>query len=138
MSLIIGILAFTLPVAVIIFIISALVRSVRKDKTEENFQNIIRTMYVYVVMIIFLIMIVGSIISMFDSTLDVLLPEIVNNEYDVNASTRSMNRSISNLTSSATLFCISVPLFVYYSKLAKKEHLKIAKVAVKSEEDSKE
>lgn len=138
MSLIIGILAFTLPVAVIIFIISTLVRSVRKDKTEENFQNIIRTMYVYIIMIIFLIMIVGSIISMFDSTLDVLLPEIVNNEYDVNSSTRTMNRSIASLTSSATLFCISVPLFVYYSKLAKKEHLKISKAAVQTEEDSKE
>ena len=138
MSLIIGILAFTLPIAVVIFIISALVRSVRKDKTDENFQNIIRTMYVYVVMIIFLIMIVGSIISMFDSTLDVLLPEVVNNQYDSNASTRTMNRSIASLTSSATLFCISVPLFVYYSKLAKKEHLKIAKVANQEKENSEE
>jgi hypothetical protein len=129
MSFIVGILAVTLPIAIIILLVSALIRGVRKDKSEESFNNVIRTMYVYIVMIIFLIMIVGSIIAIFDSTLDVLLPEVVDNSYDPYASTRTMNRAIASLTSNAALFCISVPMFIYYSRLARKEHARVAKVA---------
>lgn len=128
MSIIIGILAITLPIAVVIFLISALVRSVKRDNNEDEFQNVIRTMYIYIVMIILLIMIVTSIIVLFNSILDVLLPEVVNNTYDPNASTREMNRNIATFTSNGAMLCITIPMFIYYSKLAKKEHAKLASV----------
>lgn len=128
MSIIIGILAITLPIAIIVFLISALVRSVKRDNNEDEFQNVIRTMYIYIVMIILLIMCVTSIIVLFNSVLDLLLPEVINNTYDPNVATREMNRNISTFTSNAAMLCITIPMFVYYSRLAKKEHFKVLNV----------
>jgi glucose uptake protein GlcU len=124
MSIIITILAITLPIALVIFLISAIIRSVRKDKNEESFQNIIRTMYVYLVMIILLIIVVTSIVVLFDSGLDILLPEVVSTTYDASAATRALNSDIATFTSNIAMLCISIPMFVYYSSLARKEHKK--------------
>lgn len=137
MSIIVAIFAFTLPIAVIIFIVSAIVRSVRKDNTsEESFQNIIRTMYIYLVMIIFLLLFVGSTISLFDSCLELLLPETSQSVY--NSSVTATNRTIAEVTTNIAILCISIPMFLYYSALAKKEHKENKSTTKEVKEEVKE
>jgi|GEM_PF-3557760 len=122
MSMIAGIFAITLPIVIIIFIITAIIRSVRKDPNEESFQEIIRTMYIYVVMIIFLIFFVSGTVALFNSCLNLLLPETVQTAY--NSTVTANNRAIADITTNIAILCISIPMFIYYSTIAKKEHKK--------------
>lgn len=132
MSIIGAIFVITLPIAVIVFIISAIMRSVRKDNnTEESFQDIIRTMYIYLVMIIFLMLFVGSTISLFNSCLELLLPE--SSQYAYNSSVTATNRTIADVTTNIAILCISIPMFLYYSTLAKKDHNEIKESSKKIE-----
>lgn len=102
-------------VAVVTFIIVAIIRGVRKDTSGDNFQDIIRTMYIYIVMIVFLIMLVSSTIFVFRACMEILLP-------DVSQNLIQRNTNIADLTTNAVLLCISIPMFAYYSTLAKKEN----------------
>lgn len=120
MSMISGMLVVILPLAIITFIVIAIVRSVKKENTEENFQDVIRTMYIYLVMIIFLAMFSVATVSLFNSLLEIFLPETVQGVYDSTLATRNAN--IAELTTNITVLCISIPMFAYYSTLAKKEH----------------
>ncbi|MDF2865662.1 MAG: hypothetical protein K0R72_473 [Clostridia bacterium] len=124
MSIIGAIFVITLPIALIVFIISAIIRSVRRDNNaEESFQDIIRTMYIYLVMIIFLMLFVGSTISLFNSCLELLLPE--SSQYEHISTVTSTNRTIADVTTNIAILCISIPMFLYYSTLAKKDHNEI-------------
>ena len=132
MSMLGAVLFITLPIALVIFVVSAIVKSVRKDNAnEESFQNIIRTMYIYIIMIIFLVLFVGATISLFDSSLQLLLPEKAQSAYE--SSTVVVNRTIADITTNIAILCISIPMFVYFSTLAKKEH-KAKEIVSKVEE----
>jgi len=132
MSMIAGMLVVILPIAVITFIIIAIVRSVKKDGSEESFQDVIRTMYIYLIMIIFLVMFFTATISLFNSCMELLLPETVQNTYTSTFITN--NRTIAEVTTNIAILCISIPMFIYYSALAKKEHKNgIIKETVKAE-----
>ncbi len=117
MSMIGGIFVIILPIALVVFLIMAIVKSVKKDNSEESFQDVIRTMYVYTVMIIFLVMFFASTISLFNSCMTLLLPDTTQNGLSVT----STNRTIADVTTNITMLCISIPLFAYYSRIAKKD-----------------
>jgi magnesium-transporting ATPase (P-type) len=132
MSMILGMLIVILPIAIVAFIIIAIVRSVRKDGSEESFQDVIRTTYIYLIMIIFLVMFFTATISLFNSCMSLLLPETVQNTYTSTYTTN--NRSIAEVTTNIAILCISIPMFAYYSTLAKKENKNgITKATVKVE-----
>lgn len=130
----IGILAFTLPIAIIVLIVMAIVRSSRKEKAEDSFQSVIRTIYIYMVMIILLAMLVTATVMLFNSFLEIALPDIVDTTHDQYAAVRDRNNNISDFASNATMLLISVPMFAYYSRLAKNERKKeaIAEQAVET------
>jgi len=140
MSMIAGILFITLPIAVVAFLVIAVTRGVRKDSSDESFQDVIRTMYVYIIMIIFLIIFFAATVSLFNSCLEILLPDTTQTAYDLGVT--NTNRTISDITTNVTMMCISIPMFVYFSNLAKKEHVKVStntsKVAVKKEDTIEE
>jgi len=140
MSMISVILFITLPIAIIAFLIIAITRGVRKDSSDESFQDVIRTMYVYIIMIIFLIIFFAATVSLFNSCLQILLPDTTQRTYDLGVT--NTNRTIADITTNVAMMCISIPMFVYFSNIAKKEHIKgttnISKVAVKKEETTEE
>lgn len=119
MEVISGIFGTTIAIAIIVFIVTTIVKSMKKDSTEEDFQNIMRAMYIYIVMIIFLILIVASTILVFNGLMGVLLPDVINNRY--NSIEISKNANFAQITSSAATLFLCIPLFLYHSGLAKKE-----------------
>lgn len=121
MAFVLILLIFTLPIILIVSIIVAIIKSVRKDdgKKSESFGNIVRTMYIYSVMIVFLLIIITSTISIFDSTLNILLPEKM--ETNVFEQVLNRNNSIVNLTTNGALLALSLPIYVYYNKISKKD-----------------
>lgn len=119
MSMIGGIFIVILPMALVVFLIIAIVKSVKKDNSDESFQDIIRTMYIYIVMTIFLVMFFAATISLFNSCMELLLPDVSQGTY--NSSVTSMNRTRAGVTTNIAMLCISIPMFAYYSTIAKKE-----------------
>ncbi|MDD2376000.1 MAG: hypothetical protein PHD15_01920 [Clostridia bacterium] len=132
----------TLPIAVIAFLVIAISRGVKKDGFDESFQDVIRTVYVYVIMIVFLIMFFAATVSLFNSCLEILLPDTTQKVYDSNITNTTTNRTIAEITTNITMLCISIPMFIYFSGIAKKEHNKgidnKVKVEMKKEETIEE
>lgn len=105
-------LVFIVPVILIIAIIAAVVKRYNnKDDREVNFEKIMRTLYVYVVLIASLFLVVFATICLFNNAIGYFVPEST-------VSTQTQNL-IWLLTSIAELV-VGVPIFAYHSKLAKK------------------
>ena len=116
-GLVIGLIAFIAPIAILILIISAFIKRNNKDD-KENFEETIRGMYIYIILIITLVVIISGIISIFKIGLDIILPEETQSQYSYEK--QEKNENIINLTTTLSLVVTSIPIFIYHNKLAKK------------------
>ena len=113
-----GMLFFILPITIIVLIVVALSKKNKDNKTE--FEESVRNVYTYIILISTLIAIVIGIIVTFRVGLDVVLPEKVVNER-ANYYELSKNENIVELLTNLTVVIVSTPIFLYYNKIAKKE-----------------
>lgn len=132
-SLLLLLLFVILPIAVIIMIITAIVkRSKNGDSSLKSFEKSIRSIYTYIVLICLLCTIIGGLIYLFNTGLDLVLPEKQNSStyYDNTYITsiemeninRIRNKNIVGVFTASAMLVSAVPLFIYYNKLAKKEN----------------
>lgn len=121
MSIIIALAIFIIPIILVISLIVAFVKKSKdSEKSDEIFEKNIRTIYVYIVAIIFLFIVAFSVIGAANSTINYFLPE--NTAYYVNSEDQEIdikNTYIVNLITAIGAFAISMPLFLYHIKLAK-------------------
>ena len=116
-GLLIGLIAFIAPIAILILIISAFIKRNNKDD-KGNFEETIRGMYIYIILIITLVVIISGIISIFKIGLDIILPEETQSQYSYEK--QEKNENIINLTTTLSVVVTSIPIFIYHNKLAKK------------------
>jgi len=116
--LLIGLLACIIPVGIISLIVSAVVK--KNKESKSSFEDSIRSIYVYIILIITLIAIISGVIASFRIGLDVLLPEesLYQNSYDNDQ--QEKNENIIELFTTLSLVVSVTPVFTYHNKLAKK------------------
>ena len=105
------------PIIIIAFIVSAI--SKRNKEEKNNFQDIIRNIYIYIILIICLITIITGIIVTFKIGLDLLFPE--KSIYQTNNDQIYKNENIIELFTILSLVISTIPVFIYHNKLAKKD-----------------
>ena len=71
----IAILILIAPIIVVAMIVSAIVKKKNNETNKSFFEDTIRAIYVYIVLICALCAIIGGVISTFNYGLDVFLPE---------------------------------------------------------------
>lgn len=133
-SLLLLLLFVILPIAVIIMIITAIVkRSKNGDSSLKSFEKSIRSIYTYIVLICLLCTIIGGLIYLFNTGLDLVLPEKQNSStfydddtyitsFEIENINRIRNKNIVGVFTASAMLVSAVPLFIYYNKLAKKEN----------------
>lgn len=115
--LLIGLLACIIPIGILVLIISAVIK--KNKESKGNFENSIRNIYVYIILIISLIAIITGVISTLRIGLDVILPEksLYKNSY--NNEQIEKNENIIELFTTLSLVISVTPVFIYHNKLAK-------------------
>ena len=131
-ALLIILLIVILPIALIAMIITAIVKhnkNTDQKYSTAKFEKSIRSIYVYIVLICLLCTIIGWTIYLFNSTLDLVLPEKSNssNYYTttpdvVSYSTRQRNKNIVGIFTSSAMLVSCVPLFIYFNKVSKEDN----------------
>lgn len=115
-----GLLICIVPVAIVILIIQAISKRNKDDK--HGFDETIRNVYIYLILIITLVAIITGVITAFRVGLDVALPEKSTTSYTTyNYSERERNNNIVELCTTLSIVITSIPIFVYHNKLAKKD-----------------
>lgn len=116
--LLIGLIVCVIPIAIVVFIISAIVKRNKDDK--NNFEEIVRNIYVYIILIVTLVAIIIGVIATFRIGLDVVLPEKSIYQSTYNNEELEKNENIIGLFTTLSLVVSTIPVFVYHNKLAKK------------------
>lgn len=117
-GLLIGLIACIVPIAILILIISAVVKRNKEDK--GHFEETIRNVYIYIILIVTLVAIIVGVIGTFRIGLDVVLPEKTTYENSYNSEQREKNENIIELVTTLSLVISVTPIFIYHNKLAKK------------------
>lgn len=117
-GLLIGLIACVAPIAILVLIISAIVKRNKEDK--GNFEETIRSIYVYIILIITLVAIISGVIATFRIGLDVVLPEKSTYQSSYSSEQRERNENIIELFTTIALVVSVTPVFIYHNKLAKK------------------
>ena len=116
--LLIGLLACVIPIGIISLIISAVVKKNKESKV--SFEDSIRGIYVYIILIITLIAIIAGVIATLRIGLDVLLPEESLYQSSYSSDEQEKNENIIELFTTLSLVISVTPVFIYHNKLAKK------------------
>ena len=116
--LLIGLLACIIPIGIISLIISAVVKKNKESKV--SFEDSIRSIYVYIILIITLIAIITGVIATLRIGLDVLLPEESLYQSSYSSEQQEKNENIIELYTTLSLVVSVTPVFMYHNKLAKK------------------
>lgn len=138
-SVIIAGLICSLPVIVIALIVTLVVKKSKDTEKVDIFNKIVKTVYTYIVLIGFLLATIISGVSAFNSLVDYYFPnEEINSDYEegnIGESKEekdirelqykqeiknSKNNSITNFAEGITIFIISLPMFIYHSKISRK------------------
>ena len=106
------------PIIVIAMIVSAIVKKKNSDSSKSLFEETIRAIYVYIILICALCAIIGGVISTFIYGLDVLLPEEEYEETELSQE-REHNENIVDLSTNLSILLVAIPVFIYHSKIAK-------------------
>lgn len=114
----VAIVALIIPIALIGFIISAIVKKNKDSKT--GFEEIVRNIYTYIVLIITLIAIIVGTISLFRVGLDIILPEKMTYESSSYVYERNKNSNIIELFTELAIVLSVIPVFIYHNNIAKK------------------
>ena len=117
-GLLIGLIACVAPIAILVLIISAIVKRNKEDK--GNFEETIRSIYVYIILIITLVAIISGVIATFRIGLDVVLPEKSTYQSSYSSEQRERNENIIELFTTIALVVSVTPVFIYHNKLANK------------------
>lgn len=117
-ALLIGIIVALAPIAILVLIISAVVKKNKEDKS--NFEEIVRNIYVYIILIVTLVAIIVGVIATFRIGLDVMLPEKSTYESSYTSEEREKNENIIELFTTMSLVISATPVFIYHNKLAKR------------------
>lgn len=126
LGLLVGLIACIGPIAILVLIISAIVKRNKEDK--GNFEESIRNVYVYIILIVTLVAIIAGVIATFRIGLDVVLPEKTINQSSYSSEERERNENIIELFTTISLVVSVTPIFIYHNKIAKKSR------AIKAEE----
>ena len=126
LGLLAGLIACIGPIAILVLIISAIVKRNKEDK--GNFEESIRNVYVYIILIVTLVAIIAGVIATFRIGLDVVLPEKTINQSSYSSEERERNENIIELLTTISLVVSVTPIFIYHNKIAKKSR------AIKAEE----
>lgn len=126
LGLLAGLIACIGPIAILVLIISAIVKRNKEDK--GNFEESIRNVYVYIILIVTLVAIIAGVIATFRIGLDVVLPEKTINQSSYSSEERERNENIIELFTTISLVVSVTPIFIYHNKIAKKSR------AIKAEE----
>lgn len=126
LGLLAGLIACIGPIAILVLIISAIVKRNKEDK--GNFEESIRNVYVYIILIVTLVAIIAGVIATFRIGLDVVLPEKTINQSSYSSEARERNENIIELFTTISLVVSVTPIFIYHNKIAKKSR------AIKAEE----
>ena len=118
------------PIAILVLIISAVVKRSKEDK--GNFEESIRNVYVYIILIVTLVAIISGVIATFRIGLDVLLPEKTIYQSSYSSEQMNKNENIIELFTTISLVISAIPIFIYHNKIAKKSR------SIKVEERSDE
>ena len=105
------------PIAVIVFIVSAFIRKSKEEKIK--FEEIVRSIYIYIILIITLVAIISGVIAAFRVGLDIALPEKYSTTTSYNSQEREKNENIVEFLTTISIVITSVPIFIYHNKLAK-------------------
>ena len=116
--ILLGLLMFIVPIAIVVLIIQAIAK---KSKDKKGINDIMRNIYIYLILIITLVVIISGAISAFSIGLDVLLPEKQVNSTAYNSEEREQNSNIVELLTTASAVIVCVPIFIYHNRLAKKD-----------------
>ena len=114
-----GLLICIVPVAIVILIIQAI--SKRNKDEKQCFDETIRNVYIYLILIITLVAIITGVITAFRVGLDVALQEKSIGSTTYNYPEREKNKNIVELCTTLSIVITSIPIFVYHNKLAKKD-----------------
>ena len=87
---------------------------------KKDFDQVIRSAYIYLILIITLIAIITAFIDTFRVGLDVLLPEKSISDSVYNSLEREKNGNIVTLLTNMSMLITMVPIFIYHNKLVKK------------------
>ena len=126
LGLLVGLIACIGPIAILVLIISAIVKRNKEDK--GNFEESIRNVYVYIILIVTLVAIIAGVIATFRIGLDIVLPEKTINQSSYSSEERERNENIIELFTTISLVVSVTPIFIYHNKIAKKSR------AIKAEE----
>lgn len=110
-------IVFVAPIVIVVLVISAVVKKSREEKTK--FEEIIRSVYIYMILIITLIAIISGVIATFRIGLDIALPEKYMTSTAYNSQERERNQNIVELLTIISVVITSIPIFIYHNKLAK-------------------
>ena len=121
-AILIGIITCIAPIAILVLIISAIVKKNKEDK--NNFESTVRNIYVYIILIITLIAIIIGVIATFRIGLDLALPEKSTYQSSYTTEERERNENIIELVTTIALLVTVTPIFKYHNKLAKQERIK--------------
>ena len=113
LAIILAFIFFVVPVAIIALIVSAIVK--RKKESNDDFENVIRNIYCYIILIIALFSIVAGTITVFRVGLDILLPE----ESVYNNAQLEKNENIVEVLSTLSIVLTCIPIFLYHNKITK-------------------
>lgn len=138
LGVVIFIMCLIAPVVIITLIIIATTRK-NKDSNPKKFEETIRAIYIYIVLIVLFVIIVLGVIYLFEAIIDCVLPEkyvnhvqsdlefntVQSNIIEVTSNTQreldeqnQRNQNIVNLITAISTLIISIPIFIYYSRLA--------------------
>ena len=117
---IILLLVCIIPIAVIVLIVQAIVKRNHKEE-KKDFEEIVRGIYIYLILIITLVAIITGVITAFRVGLDVVLPEQYITTTSYNSQEREHNENMIELLTTISIVITSLPIFIYHNKLAKKD-----------------
>lgn len=117
-GLLVGLVVCIIPIAILVLIISAVVKKGKENK--NNFEESIRNIYVYIILIITLISIIAGTIASLRVGLDIILPEEELYQNSYNNMQQKRNGNINELFTNLSLVISVIPIFMYHNKLAKK------------------
>lgn len=123
LSIVYILLCLVSPLIVVSLIIFIIVKKNNKGKNDTSFKNVIKSIYVYLCLCIFLCMSITSIICAVNTGLNYFLPEI-NMDKELRETLyiqNSKNEDCVNMITSIGALAISLPMFIYHIKLSKEE-----------------
>ena len=123
LSIVYILLCLVSPLIVVSLIIFIIVKKNNKGKNDTSFKNVIKSIYVYLCLCIFLCMSITSIICVVNTGLNYFLPEInIDKELSEKLYIQnSKNEDCVNMITSIGALAISLPMFIYHIKLSKEE-----------------